>query len=91
MAKPKIVITRWSDGKTPVEDLAPHVQLAHQIVSTYGDLSPSVARIMEADLNDADRHRALTSFQASLQHVGDPNRDPRVAIANARGSVSSTV
>jgi hypothetical protein len=38
---------------------------------------------MEADLDDDQRGRALQAFSDSLDRPGDPNRDPRVAIANA--------
>lgn len=75
--------TRWHDGSTPVEELEPTEQLAHEIVSQFRDLSPSVERIMDAEATPEQRHVALTAFHASLGEVGDPNRDPRVAIANA--------
>lgn len=75
--------TRWHDGTTPIEDLAPDEQMAHQIVADFADLAPSVERIMDADLNHEQRHSALSAFQASLGSIGNPNRDPRVAIANA--------
>lgn len=91
MAKAKQPVTRWHDGTTPIEELAPIDQLADQIVSDFADLTPSVARIMDADLNDADRLGALTAFRGSLGNIGDPNRDPRFAIANAspgHGSVA---
>jgi hypothetical protein len=75
--------SRWHDGVTPVEELGPCEQLAHRLVSEYRDLTPSVNRIMEADLADDERLTALTSFRDALGSIGDPNRDPRVAIANA--------
>lgn len=84
MAKRTKPVTRWHDGTTPLEELTPSEQLAHQIVSDFGDLAPSVVRIMEADLSDDDRERAMTAFSDSLGNPGDPNRDPRVAIANAQ-------
>jgi len=56
---------------------------ADALVSQYGDLAPSVDRVMEADLDDDQRGRALQAFSDSLDRPGDPNRDPRVAIANA--------
>jgi hypothetical protein len=83
MAKAKKPVTRWSDGTTPIEELAPTEQLAHQLVSDFGDLAPSVSRIMDADLDDDQRLWALEAFRDSLGEIGDPNRDPRVAIANA--------
>ena len=76
-------VTRWHDGNTPIEDLAANEQLAHEMVSRYRDLAPSVERIMAADLTDVQRNDALTSFRDSLDRIGDPNRDPRTAIANA--------
>jgi hypothetical protein len=86
MAKAKQPVTRWHDGTTPIEELAPIDQLAHQIVVDFKDLTPSVARIMDAELDDDQRLGALTAFRNSLDHVGDPNRDPRVAITNATRS-----
>ncbi len=83
MAKAKQPVTRWHDGTTPIEELAPIDQLAHQIVVDFKDLTPSVARIMDAELDDDQRLGALTAFRNSLDNVGDPNRDPRVAITNA--------
>ncbi|HEY5662504.1 MAG TPA: hypothetical protein VIS05_00565 [Ilumatobacter sp.] len=83
MAKRKPPVSRWHNGTTPVEDLAPNEQLAHEIVTEFGDLTPSVVRIMDAELTDDERNVALTAFRNSLGTIGDPNRDPRVAIRNA--------
>lgn len=83
--KKKQKTSRWRDGVTSIDELGPCEQLAHQIVTDFGDLEPSVERIMIAELDDAQRLVALTSFHTSLGRVGDPNRDPRVAIANAAG------
>lgn len=85
MAKAKIVTSRWSDGSVSVDDLGPRERLAHEIVSAYGDLLPSVVRIMEAELDEEQGLAALTAFRDSIDTAGDPNRDPRVAIANALG------
>jgi len=85
MAKAKKPTSRWSDGSVSVDDLAPRERLAHEIVSTYGDLLPSVVRIMDAELDDERGLVALTAFRDSINTPGDPNRDPRVAIANATG------
>ena len=82
-SKKKQKTSRWHDGVTPVDDLGPCEQLAHQIVTDYGDLTPSVERIMAAEIDDEQRLVALTSFHAALGQIGDPNRDPRTAIANA--------
>jgi hypothetical protein len=83
MAKAKKVSSRWSEGAVDVEDLPPRERLAHEIVSTYGDLLPSVVRIMDAELTEEQGLVALTAFRDSIGVAGDPNRDPRVTIANA--------
>jgi hypothetical protein len=85
MAKAKKVTSRWSDGATDVDELPPRERLAHEIVSTHGDLLPSVVRIMDAELTEEQGVAALTAFRDSIGVAGDPNRDPRVAIANAAG------
>lgn len=82
-SKKKQKTSRWHDGVTAVDELGPCEQLAHQIVTDHGDLTPSVERIMTAEIDDDQRLAALTSFHASLGQIGDPNRDPRTAIANA--------
>lgn len=82
-AKAKKVDSRWSAGATSVDDLAPRERLAHEIVSAHIDLLPSVERIMESELTEDQGLVALTAFHESLGTVGDPNRDPRVAIENA--------
>jgi len=64
-----------------VAELSPADRVAREIVSVRKDLSPSVARIMDAELEDAARLRAIELFRDALQTTGDPNRDPRVAIA----------
>lgn len=69
-----------------VENMNPTQLMAHEIVEEYGDLRPSVTRIMEAEISDDERHEALSLFQNSLGNLGDPNRDPRVAIANSEGN-----
>jgi hypothetical protein len=56
---------------------------AHEIVSERRDLVPSVRRIMDAELDDETRDRAMELFQASLDDLDDPNRNPNVAIENA--------
>lgn len=81
--KKRLVTSRWHDGVTPIEDLGACEQLAHSVVTDYVDLTPSVERIMAAELDEGQRLVALTSFVESLARVGDPNRDPRVAITNA--------
>lgn len=79
--------TRWYSGNEPFEDLDPSKQVAHQIVQQFGDLAPSVDRIMAADLTSPQRLEAITLFRASLGQPGGAHRDPRVAIEAARGSV----
>ncbi|MEX2625834.1 MAG: hypothetical protein WD225_03060 [Ilumatobacteraceae bacterium] len=82
-ARAKKKVTRWSDGSVPDEELAPNERIAHEIVSAKGDLAPSVQKIMDAELDDDARQAALEAFRSSLDEVGDPNRDPQVAIENA--------
>lgn len=84
-SKKKKRTSRWHDGVTPIEELGDCDRLAHEIVDEYGDLTPSVGRIMDSEeLDDDQRLAALTAFQSSLGQVDDPNRDPRTAIANAQ-------
>ena len=85
MAK-KQPVTRWHNGITPIGELTPNELLAHEMISHRIDLSPSVERIMRAELNEDQRNRALTSFRDALGQHADPNRDPRTAIANALSS-----
>jgi hypothetical protein len=63
------------------DDLGPANRIAYDIVSDRRDLLPSVERIMNAGLNEDGTVGALTLFRSSLNAAGDPNRDPRVAIA----------
>ena len=83
MAVKKPILSPWFDGNTPLEELPASDQVAHDIVLEFGDLKPSVMRIMDADLDDDQRLNAMVAFRDSLQDPGNPNRDPRVAIANA--------
>ncbi|MFN8024532.1 MAG: hypothetical protein U0Q03_23595 [Acidimicrobiales bacterium] len=57
-------------------------QLAFEILSGRRDLLPSVQRIIDAG-GEGGGERALRLFCDALDVIGDPNRDPRVAIANA--------
>jgi hypothetical protein len=68
-----------------LDDLSPANRMAAEIVTTRRDLLPSVDRIMSAGLVEDDTLRALTLFQGALSNPGDPNRDPRVAIAAVTG------
>ncbi len=83
--KPKS--TRWYNGDVPFEDLDPSEQVAHDIVHKFGDLAPSVDRIMDADLTSEQRLQAINLFNASLGRLHDPHRDPRTAIETVRNSV----
>ncbi len=85
MAKAKKIESQWSQDTASVDDLAPRERLAHDIVTEHSDLLPSVERIMDADLTEEQTIAALTAFHESIGTAGDPNRDPRVAIANAAG------
>lgn len=84
-SKKKPIHTRWFNGDTPLEDLDPSAQIAHEIVLQHRDLAPSVDRIMTAELTDPQRLHALDLFQKSLVDVDAPYRDPRAAIAAAAG------
>lgn len=64
------------------DDLGPANRIAYEIVSERRDLLPSVERIMNAELAEDGTVRALTLFRTALTSAGDPNRDPRVAIAS---------
>jgi hypothetical protein len=65
------------------DDLSPANRIAYEIVAERRDLVPSVERIMNAGLNQDGTLRALSLFRESLTTIGDPHRDPRVAIAAA--------
>ena len=64
-----------------VDDLSPANRIAHDIVAQRRDVLPSVERIMNASLGEDATVGALSLFRSALSTVGDPNRDPRVAIA----------
>ena len=91
--KRQVRATRWYDGDTPVDELDPSEQVAHRIVQEFGDLAPSVERIMAADLTAPQRQQAIGLFQASLDDLDDPDRDPRHAIdtAHSAGTERGTV
>lgn len=84
------MVTRKRSAKAPPnpyltsatpDDLGPANRIAYDIVADRRDLLPSVERIMNAELDEDGKVGALTLFQDSLSTTGDPNRDPRVAIA----------
>lgn len=58
---------------------------AYTILTQRGDVLPSIERILQAGVSDEVAIKALGLFQESLSAAGDPNRDPRVALANASG------
>ena len=68
--------------KLAFADMSPSQQAAEEILLQYPDLTPSVLKIMNADLSDEQRLRAITQFRTALSAAGDPNRDPKHAIAN---------
>jgi hypothetical protein len=72
------------------DDLSPANRIAYDIVAERRDLLPSVERIMNADLDEDGKCDALTLFRSSLTVAGDPNRDPRVAIAACSPVSAST-
>lgn len=73
-------------GTAAPDDLGPTDRIAFDIIAGRRDLLPSVERIMNADLDDEARLRAITLFCDSLGRIGDPHRDPRVSIANSRSA-----
>lgn len=83
MAAQKKKSTPTEFDAIPVEQRTEAQQLGIEIHQERPDLLPSVRRILEADLTDAQRLTALELFQASLNDPADPNRDPRVAISAA--------
>jgi hypothetical protein len=78
-------------SSTSPDDLEPANRIAFDIVADRRDLLPSVERIMNAGLAEEDTLRAMTMFRDALGASGDPNRDPRVAIARCTpaGGVAS--
>jgi hypothetical protein len=75
---------------TDVDELSPTNRMAHEILTSRGDLLPSIDFIMQAGLPADDTIAALTFFRDALVVPGDPNRDPRVAIASATGQGPAT-
>ena len=80
-----------ADDARPLEELSPAERIGREILTDFGDLAPSVKRILHAELDEPDRHQAMLLFKASLTGTGDPNRDPRVAIDNGRGNGAAPV
>ncbi len=80
--------TKRSNSKNQAASLpdnhSPSEAIAHAIVVQYADLTPSVNRILSAELGEAGQLHAITLFRDSLGVVGDPNRNPAVAIEAGR-------
>lgn len=74
-AKPQAVLP---ENHTPSEAVAFDIRVDRI------DLSPSVARIQNAGLNEPGTMHAISLFRDSLTTPGDPNRDPAVAIEAGR-------
>ncbi len=73
----------YGTSTTDPDELSPANRVAHEILVQRGDLLPSIERIMGAGLPEEGAVQALTLFRDALVQPGDPNRDPRVAIAAA--------
>ena len=92
VAKKKAMTGRSSPylASADIDALSPTNRMAHEILTSRGDLLPSIDRIMHAGLSDSDTIAALTFFRDALGVPGDPNRDPGVAIATATGHGQAT-
>ena len=73
------------------DDLEPTNRIAFDIIAERRDLLPSVDRIMNAGLDADGTVGVLKLFRCSLTAAGDPNRDPRVAIAAYSPALASAV
>ncbi len=74
MAVKKPILSPWFNGETPLEELPASDQVAHDIVLEFGDLKPSLMRIMDAELDDDQRLNAMVAFRDSLQDPGNRYR-----------------
>ena len=66
------------------ENHTPSEAVAHGIISRYGDLTPSVNRIMHSGLGEDAMMHAISLFKDSLGVPGDPYRDPANALEAGR-------
>ena len=73
------------------DELGPADRIAYDIIAERRDLLPSVERIMNAGLDADGTVGVLKLFRCSLTAAGDPNRDPRVAIAAYSPASASVV
>jgi hypothetical protein len=81
--QPKRTARRSQSAASSTEHLSESARLGADILAERNDLRPSVERILYGGLTDETATRALTLFRNSLTVAGDPNRDPRIAIARA--------
>ena len=68
------------EGPVDLASLTPAEGIAHDIVSRYSDLAPSVNRILGSPLTEAGRLHAITLFRDALSKPGDPMRHPAAAV-----------
>jgi hypothetical protein len=61
--------------------MTPAEGVGYDILSRFGDLAPSVNRILTSPISEAGRLHAITLFRESLSRPGDPMRDPAAAVA----------
>jgi hypothetical protein len=66
------------------DNTTPSGAAADEILKQYGDLTPSVLRIMNAGLTELGQMHAIEAFRTALTTPGDSMRDPRNAIAAGR-------
>ncbi|MPY96037.1 MAG: hypothetical protein GEV08_24155 [Acidimicrobiia bacterium] len=91
-SKPRTTRARTTKKAAVVapENRTPSEVVADEILGAFRDLSPSVQRIMEADVSEAGRLHAIGLFRESLGVDGDPNRNPAVAIEAGRAMDASS-
>lgn len=86
ISKPRSAAAKRAGRQGPVlpDDHTPSEAVAHAIRSEFGDLTPSVNRIMDAGLDEDGTLVAITLFRDSLGVLDDPNRIPANAIEAGR-------